>query len=844
MLRRFYEYGVLAYPKTVLLLLIIAIGFLGQQAIRLEVDASAETLVLEDDEDLRYTRAVSARYGNADFLVVSFTPNKDLLSDHTLKVIADLKRDLTALEGVDSVVSILDVPLLESPPLPVKEMVKNVRTIESPDVDRAMARKEFINSPIYRNLIVSPDFKTTAIQVKLPEDKPYTDLRNRRNSLKDKLKLGTITDAEYSELEQVLVDFKAYRDKTRIKQHENIVQVRKVLDAYRHEGDLFLGGVSMIADDLITYVKNDLRIFGLGVLGFLVLTLWVIFRQKRWVLIPILCCTFSVIATCGILGFFGWEVTVISSNFVAIQLIITMAITLHLTVRYRELLGQDPDLDHFELLLQTVLFMAKPCLFAVLTTVAGFSSLILCDILPVINFGWMMSAGITVSLLLTFLIFPATLILFEKRLPNTTFETHFTLTRFLAAFTERFRWFIVLSSLIVIGLSVAGAMRLRVENSFIDYFKESTEIYQGMKVIDQQLGGTTPLDITVRFDDDEEPVEPAPSSEEAEWDDEFDDFEEEFEATKGEAQYWFTAHRMEQVEKIHDYLDALPETGKVLSLGTMLKVGEKINNGEPLDNFKLALVYNELPEKFKKIILTPYVSVEDSEVRFFVRVRDSEPTLRRNELIKKIRADLTGFLGQTEENSRVTGLLVLYNNMLQSLFDSQILTLGAVMGVLLVMFMIVFRSVKIAMIAFLPNILPVIFILGFMGWIGIPLDMMTITIAAISVGIAVDDTIHYIHRFMSEFKKDGNYLNTMNRCHRSIGYAMYYTTVVIVIGFSILVLSNFIPTIYFGLLTGLAMAIALLADLTFLPALFIMLKPLGPGGLEDDDKVDWQDRIG
>jgi predicted RND superfamily exporter protein len=844
MLRRFYEYGVLAYPKTVLLLLIIAIGFLGQEATRLEVDASAETLVLEDDEDLRHTRAVNARYGNADFLVVSFTPKEDLLSDSTLDIIRRLKKDLIALDGVESVVSILDVPLLESPPLPVKEMVKNVRTLESPEVDRAMAREEFINSPIYRNLIVSPDFKTTALQVNLPEDKPYTDLRNRRNSLKDKLKLDTITDAERDELKQVLVDFKIHRDRMRIRQHENIVQVRRVLHSYRGEGDLFLGGVSMIADDLITYVKNDLKIFGFGVLGFLVLTLWVIFRQKRWILMPLLCCTFSVIATCGLLGFFGWEVTVISSNFVAIQLIITMAITLHLTVRYRELLGQNPNLDQSELLLQTVIFMARPCLFAVLTTVAGFSSLILCDILPVINFGWMMSAGIMVSLFLTFLIFPATLMLFKKKMPNTTFESHFALTKVFAVFTERNRWLIVLFSLFVIGLSVAGTLRLRVENSFIDYFKKSTEIYQGMKVIDQQLGGTTPLDIVVRFDGEEEEDEPLPAAEEGEWDDEFDEFEEEFEATKGEAKYWFTAHRMEQVEKIHDYLDKLPETGKVLSLGTMLKVGEKLNNGEPLDNFKLALIYNELPEKFKKIILSPYVSVENSEVRFYVRVRDSEPTLRRNELINKIRTDLTGILGQTPENSRVTGLLVLYNNMLQSLFDSQILTLGAVLAVLLLMFTIVFKSVKIALIAFLPNILPVMFILGFMGWLGIPLDMMTITIAAISVGIAVDDTIHYIHRFMSEFKRDGNYLNTMHRCHRSIGYAMYYTTVVIVIGFSILVLSNFIPTIYFGLLTGLAMAIALLADLTFLPALFIILKPLGPGGLEDDDKLDWQDRIG
>ncbi len=834
MIRPLYDRYLLKHPRAVLAGLLIVIVFLGYEATKLEVDASAETLILEDDKDLRYTRLINARYGSPEFLVITFTPKEDILADKTLGTLRRLSADLEKLERVESVTSILNVPLLESPPKPIKELLKNVPTLESPGIDKALAREEFLSSPIYQNLLVSPDFKTTALQVNLREDKYFRELLERRNSLRDKEKDGQLTVEELAELEKVLIDFKVHRDRMRILQHETIKEVRALMDNYRNGADLFLGGVTMIADDLVTFVKNDLKLFGFGVLAFLIVTLRYIFHQARWIFLPILCCFVSVVATCGLLGMFGWEVTVISSNFISIQIIITMAITIHLIVRYRELYVLNPEASQRELILDTVSFMAKPCTYAVLTTMAGFASLILCDILPVINFGWMMSAGIGVSLIITFLIFPSLLIQMEKIPPNTSFESHFALTKFLADVTEKRGNLILVVSGLLIVFSVAGASRLKVENSFIDYFKESTEIYQGMKVIDQQLGGTTPLDLILDFEVEEEaPIETSSvgegdGGEEDEFEDEFDEFEEEFEAEKGKAQYWFTSRKMEEVEKIHDYLESIPETGKVLSLGTMLKVGRKLNKGEPLDNFKLALIYNELPEKFKKIILTPYVSVENNQARFYVRVRDSDPTLRRNELLKKIRADLTGKLGLAEDKTHLTSLLVLYNNMLQSLFNSQILTLGAVVVALMVMFLIFFRSLKIAMIAIFPNILSVGFVLGFMGWAGIPLDMMTITIAAISVGIAVDDTIHYIHRFKREIETDRNYMAAMHRCHESIGYAMYETSVTIVIGFSILILSNFIPSIYFGLLTGLAMVIALIAALTLLPQLIVVMKPFGP----------------
>jgi predicted RND superfamily exporter protein len=476
--------------------------------------------------------------------------------------------------------------------------------------------------------------------------------------------------------------------------------------------------------------------------------------------------------------------------------------------------------------------MARPCTFAVLTTVVGFASLVFSGIFPVMNFGWMMSAGIGVSLFLTFLIFPVLLMQVPKAMPNTSFESRFALTKIFADITERHGKSILIISVAALIMSILGALKLNVENSFIDYFRENTEIYQGMKTIDQQLGGTTSLDVVINLEQSEDDSQIATTEEKTEVkiedEEEFDAFEDEFDESAGEAQYWFTAEKMKRIEEVHDYLDGLQHTGKVLSLGTMLKIGKTLNSGKPLDDFLLALLYNELPEHFRKIIMDPYVSVENNEARFYVRIRDSEPDLRRNELLKQIQFDLKDKLDIPEEKGRLANVLVLYNNMLQSLFRSQILTLGVVIVAFLIMFIFLFRSVTIALIAIFPNVLSIGVVLGFMGWMGIPLDMMTITIAAISVGIAVDNTIHYIHRFRFEFARDGDYLAAMHRSHESIGYAMYYTSITIIIGFSILVLSKFIPSIYFGLLTGLAMLIALVAALTLLPQLMIVLKPLGP----------------
>lgn len=821
-----YKKMVLDNPVSVIICLLLVIALLGYKALDFKIDASTETLLLENDEDLNYSRQVWERYGVVDFLVISYTPRSGgLLDQENLDHLGRLRDELAKIERVASVLTILDVPLLESPPIEYSQFSGSLPTLSSPRTEKELARLELQTSDFYNNLIVSPDMRTTALMVNLRDDASYRELIRKRDALQEERSRGKLTPAAKAELKSVIAGIRGHLDGKGAQRHEMIVSVRATMDRFRDRADIFLGGISMIADDMITYIKSDLRIFGLGVFILLVGMLGMIFRSIRWVVLPMLCCFLSVIAMMGVLGAFGLEVTVISSNFISLQLIITMAIAVHLMVRYRELQTTRPDLDQRSLVLNTVRSKFIPCLYAVLTTIAGFSSLLLCDIKPVIHFGWMMSAGILLSLLLTFILFPSGIVLLEKPETPAKSKTGRLFIDTLGRYTEKHGGSILAAAIILTLISVMGVSRLVVENSFIDYFKKSTEIYQGMKVIDQKLGGTTPLNVVVRFD----ALDPG------EFEDEDDFFFEDQDAPlDGQTQeedlnkYWFTDDRMEVVEQVHDYLDGLPATGKVLSLGTLLKIGRRLNKGKSLDSIEMAVLYTKLPNEFKKLILTPYISIDNNEARYSIRIIDSLPGLKRNALLKQIQSELVTKLGLEKDKIRLAGTMILYNNMLQSLFSSQIKTLGIVSLALMVMFLALFRSLKVALIALFPNLLSAGAVLGVMGWLNIPLDMMTITIAAISIGIAVDNTIHYIYRFKEEIRIDGDYHQAMHRCHRSIGHAMFYTSITIIIGFSILVFSNFWPTIYFGLFTGLAMFIALIASLTLLPQLLIMSKPYGP----------------
>ncbi len=815
-------------PKVLVLMTVIVMLALSQVG-KFELDASADSLTLEGDKDVEYYRQIQNRFPSTDdFLVLAISPNGGVFSEEGIALLAELKQALLSVESVQSINSILDVPLLHHPELELTTISDYVLTLEGEGVALEVAKQELLTNPLYQEMLVSADAKTTAMQLVLVSDESSTRLHNRRDALREKRSSEGLNDEEVEALALIDLEIKARNQAVLERNRQDIIQIREIMQQYRDRATLFLGGVPMIVVDMIEFVRGDLQVFGAGVLLFLMVTLVVIFRKVRWVVLPLFSCAVTIVVMVGYLGWARFPVTVISSNFISLLLIITMSMIIHLSVRYREYAGQFPDMSQRALVLKTVVAMSRPCLYTSLTTMVAFGSLLISGIRPVIDFGYMMTIGIVFAYLFAFILFPAILACLPRE-HSVRFNNHAPFSRHFATVTDKLGNRLVGAAVALGALCLFGISLLTVENRFIDYFKESTEIHQGMKVIDQSLGGTTPLDIVIAFD-------VAAAAAEGEGGDDEDCFidDECMEDVYGETTF-FTQEKVELINRIHAYIAGLPEVGKVLSISTTLQIAERIK-GAPLDTLELAFMNNMFPDELRGLLLDPYVNESTGEARFTARVIESDHNLRRQALLDRIEAHLTEELDINVENIRFTSLVVLYNNMLQSLFTSQILTLGFVLASILVMFLVLFRSLHIAVIAILPNVLAPAVVLGIMGLSGIPLDMMTITIAAISVGIAVDNTIHYLYRYRAEFAKDRNYREAMFRSHLSIGKAMYYTSITIILGFSILVFSNFNPTIYFGLFTGLAMLIALLASLTLLPQLILQLKPFGPEGLLAEPK--------
>ena len=825
MLNNIYENYFLKYPKTVFSFVAVFIVIMTLFAFRLEIDASAETLLLDDDKDLEFSREVSKRFTAENFLIVTYTVEDDLLSEQNIQNIKDLGSRIIELKLVESITSIVNVPLLQSPPMPLKELIKDIPTLESEGIDKSLVKQEFLNSAIYSKNLVSDDFKTTAIMANLKRDDKYFELINNRDKYKKLNKERTLTLEEKYSYKEASQELKLYRDTIRANNHQSILDIREILKDFQLKNKnvkLHLGGVDMIADDMVEFVKYDLKTFGFVIVLFLIVILYILLKEKRWVLIALFICSVSLAITSGLLGLFGWEITVVSSNFISLQLIMNMSLVIHLIVKYKELHSKYPNESHKKLVIDSTTSMAKPSFFVVITTIAGFSSLVFSNILPIINFGWMMSIGIVVSLLTTFILFPILLVFFSKSDAEEIKELDIPFTTRVAHLAYNNKIIILAMTVLVVVFSISGAYKLRVENSFIDYFKKDTYIYQGMAVIDKKLGGTTPLDVILTFKENSDDIISVDVASEVD-DDEFDEFSDEFDASEEDKeQYWFTAVKMQKIKAVHDYLESQEEVGKVLSLATVGEVIKVLNDGKEADSLTLTLLYKELPQEFRKIILSPYINIQSNQVRISTRIIDSLPGLQRDKLLSKIDKDLKEIINPKYEEYRLSNILVMYNNMLQSLFKSQIKTIGIVIFILFIMFLVLFKSLKVATIAIIVNTVPVSVIFGFMGWMNIPLDMMTITIAAISIGIAVDNTIHYIHRFSLEYKQSNDTKTSMFNAHGSIGRAMFYTSTIIMIGFSILVLSNFIPTIYFGLLTMVAMFMAIVADLLLLPVLLLL----------------------
>jgi len=804
-------------PKLILITIILIFSFSVYNAKNFQLDASADSLLLENDPDLNYLRAVNERYSSEEFFVITYSPKKKI-NEESLKELKKFVDEINNIKWVSKSISVLNAPLFESSDQPLIEKIKNIQYIVTPGIEINRALNELKNSPVYKRLIINDDASTFGIVVYIKDNKEYLSALKTNKNFLDKQQNNKLSEKD-------LKDFDSHKEileKLKKEHNKNLelynIEIRSHISKYKNIADINLSGIPMIADDLISFVKKDITVFGSGVFIFILITLWFIFRDVRWVIFPLLSCFLSIAIMVGMLGYLNWKVTVISSNFISLMLILTMEINIHYVERYKQLQDEFPKKKENYLAYLTTTKIFTPILYAVLTTVLAFLSFIFCDIKPVIDFGWMMTLGLFISLFVSMILLPYLIIKFKPKATPIHESKDSKLAELFASIAINQKFLVLAFSTIILILSIYGMTRLKVENSFINYFDKKTEIYQGMKLIDEKLGGTTPLEIILKFKDSENKNSKND-----------DDFFQGSDSNEYKDSYWFTNFRVNNIVNVHKYLESLPEIGKVLSFYSILQLGEKINDNKKLGPLEMAIMYTKLPDDIKKSIVTPYVSIENNEARISLRIIDSNPNLNRKELLIKIQKDLEEKLNLKKEEFKITGILVIFNNLLQSLFDSQIKTLGITFAGIFILLLILFKSLSWSIVAAIPNFTAALFILGSLGLFNVPLDMMTITIASITVGIAIDNSIHYIYRFREEFKVNKNYKKTIQICHKSVGKAIINASLTIVFGFSILILSNFIPSIYFGIFTGLAMLTAMTLVLTLMPQLIAIIKPFKNG---------------
>jgi uncharacterized protein len=804
-------------PKLILVTLILIFSFSVYNAKNFQLDASADSLLLENDPDLNYLRSVNERYSSEEFFVITYSPKKKI-NEESLKELKKFVDEINNIKWVSKSISVLNAPLFESSDLPLIEKIKNIQYIVTPGIEINRALNELKNSPVYKKLIINEDATTFGIVVYIKDNKEYLSALKTNKNFLDKQQNNKLSEKD-------LKDFEAHNkilEKLKKEHNKNLelynIEIRSHISKYKNIADINLSGIPMIADDLISFVKKDITVFGSGVFIFIIITLWFIFRDIRWVIFPLLSCFLSIAIMVGMLGYLNWKVTVISSNFISLMLILTMEINIHYVERYKQLQAEFPKKKENYLAYLTTTKIFTPILYAVLTTALAFLSFIFCDIKPVIDFGWMMTLGLFISLFVSMILLPYLIIKFKPKATPIHESKDSKLAEIFASIALNQKLLVLAFSSIILILSIYGMTRLKVENSFINYFDKKTEIYQGMKLIDEKLGGTTPLEIILKFKDSDSKNNKND-----------DDFFQGSDSNEYKDSYWFTNFRVNNIVNVHQYLETLPEIGKVLSFYSVLQLGEKINDNKKLGPLEMAILYSKLPEDIKRSIVTPYVSIENNEARISLRIIDSNPNLNRKELLIKIQKDLEEKLKLNKDEFKITGILVIFNNLLQSLFDSQIKTLGITFAGIFILLLILFKSLSWSIVAAIPNFTAALFILGSLGLFNIPLDMMTITIASITVGIAIDNSIHYIYRFREEFKINKNYKKTIEICHKSVGKAIVNASLTIVFGFSILIFSNFIPSIYFGIFTGLAMLTAMTLVLTLMPQLIAIIKPFKNG---------------
>ncbi len=803
-----------AYPVAILvsmaLLALILLPATGQ----FRFEASEDSLVAQGDAALSYYRKIADLFTGDDFLFLTYEPESgDIFQPATLEKIASLKEEILSIEGVSEVTTILDAPLLRNPPVPLAEITSNIKTLRSESVDIALAREELTGSPLFQDLLLNEEATLTALRIDPAGDQRLQQLADKQRSMSRNEQRGSGAGKRLTELES---DYRAAYREFRLKRSETLGNLKAIRDRIDSGAVVHLAGVPLVAEDMINYVRQDLLIFGTVVLVVVTLVLAVLFRRLRWVISPLFSTFAAIYLTVGILGWIQQPVTVVSSNFISLLVIINISFSIHLIIRYRELQKSSQYRNDRHRVIDCLHDKFPSCLFMTITTMVAFGSLITSDIIPVRDFGRIMCISILVSFLVTYSLFTGILLLLPAngRIPSSKRSKFID---WLSRVVVSKNLSVLAGALILAFLSAVGVSLLSMDNKFLDYFRADTEIYQSLSYVDRNLGGTTPMEVILEFDP-YQPQDPAHS----------DGIFAQPETDNDPARYWYTPDKIQQVGQLQAFVSGMQGVGKTVSVATFAGMARDFNKGEPLNAVQLAAVLGAVPDDLQRKLIAPYAAPEQGLIRLTARLQETSDSMTYGGLIEAIGEFSAHELDLARSSVHVTGMAVLFNNMLENLYSSQQSTLLFVVVTTLLLFLFLLRSFSLALIGLVPNLLAAAIVLAAMGFLAIPLDMMTITIAAIIIGIGVDDAIHYLHRFRQELLRDPDVGLAVQNSHRSVGQAILYTSITVMCGFSVLVFSNFVPTVYFGFLTALAMVLALLANLSLLPALLIRFyRPVG-----------------
>ena len=750
------------------------------------IDASSDSLVSQGDEDFKYFSYYQDLFPTKNSLVIAIKSN-DKVDKLLLTEIEKISKKLSVLPEVYSVFNINKAPILLLNETNLLDLANNnYETIIDTNLAIKDVLNEFAKSPIYSDQIINKNKNITSIVIFLNQNNKALDLKENKNLY--------------------LSQGKYYSIKTEIDKERNelIKKIRNIINNSNKDFTYYLGGVEMISSDVISYVKNDILTFSLIVLLIIILILFIIFRRVKWVFAILFTSISAVYLSIGLAGFINFEITAVSANFLSLMFVLSISMNVHIMNNY---LQRDIKI------IENFRMMFWPCFYTFLTTIVAFVSLVISDIKPVIDFGIIMIIALLIVLISSFVILPLIVSFFSKE--EKSYSLNLSFLKSFYPFAYKNSKYILGLNILIFFISLYGITNLNVENSFIKYFKKNTEIYKGMYLIDNELGGTTPLDIILKFKNDDQIIDTKIKAEEEDDLEIEDDFFSD-DLFGEENNVWFSNEKIETIKSVHQYLEDRIEIGKVTSIYSLIDTANQINKSD-LSMFELSVLYNEIPINYKTDLIDPYLNVENNMIKISTRVKDSKD-INRNDLINDINSFLLNEFDNLEE-FKVNGLLVLYNNMLKSLFSSQIKSLGFVILAIFIMFVILFRSLKLSIIGIIPNIFASTFILGLIGLLKIPLDIMTITIAAISIGIAVDNTIHYIYRYKENLKLGRNHSEMIEKTHLTVGNAVLITSIAITAGFLTLCLSNFVPTVYFGLFTSLAMIFAMIGVLITLPSI-------------------------